>query len=192
MSFVGNWGKSYGSDFVITLWVFGGVMVAKISARARFKIGDKAVYPGKGVGIIERIEDREISGNKATFYIFKVLDNNSTIMVPTANQSVLRPVISTEDVKKVYRTLKQKNVKLNTETWNRRYRAYKDKIKEGKILNVAEVLRDLYLLKNTKTLSFGEKKMLEEAKGLLIKELSLAQQTPEAKVMGQLEKIFHA
>jgi CarD family transcriptional regulator len=52
------------------------------------------------------------------------------------------------------------------------------------------VYRDLSLLKMKKTLSFGEKRMLETAKSLIVKELSVVQERPEETVEGELEHIF--
>jgi CarD family transcriptional regulator len=79
---------------------------------------------------------------------------------------------------------------MDNQTWNRRYREYMEKIKTGSVYEIAEVLRDLYRLKTDKDLSFGERKMLDTAKSLLIKELSLAQQIREDVVENELKAIF--
>ena len=70
----------------------------------------------------------------------------------------------------------------DTQTWNRRYREYTEKIKTGGVFEVAEVLRDLCVLRMTKELSFGERKMLDTARGLLIKELAIAKGVGEDKI----------
>ncbi|MBC7465535.1 MAG: CarD family transcriptional regulator [Bdellovibrio sp.] len=142
----------------------------------QFKVGDHAVYPGHGVGRISSIEYKEILGAKHEFYSVQILETGMKIMIPAANiKSVgLRPLISKEEAQKVVDILKDKNVKIDTQTWNRRYRDYMEKIKTGSVYEIAEVLRDLYVLKVDKELSFGEKKMLDTAKNLLLKELNLA------------------
>lgn len=142
----------------------------------QFKVGDHAVYPGHGVGKISSIEYKEILGTKHEFYSVLIIETGMKIMIPAANiKSVgLRPLISKEEALKVVRILKDKNVKIDTQTWNRRYRDYMEKIKTGSVFEIAEVLRDLYVLKVDKELSFGEKKMLDTAKNLLLKELNLA------------------
>ncbi|MBC7421263.1 MAG: CarD family transcriptional regulator [Bdellovibrio sp.] len=147
---------------------------------SQFKVGDHAVYPGHGVGKIHSIESKEILGTIHLFYSVMILETGMKIMIPAANiKSVgLRPLISKEEAEKVVRILKDKNVKIDTQTWNRRYRDYMEKIKTGSVFEIAEVLRDLYVLKVDKELSFGEKKMLDTAKNLLLKELNLA---PEVK-----------
>ncbi len=142
----------------------------------QFKVGDHAVYPGHGVGRIDKIEVKEILGSKHEFYSVVILETGMKVMIPAANiKSVgLRPLISKEEAINVVTILKDKNVKIDTQTWNRRYREYMDKIKTGSVIEIAGVLRDLYVLKVDKDLSAGEKKMLETAKALLLKELNLA------------------
>jgi CarD family transcriptional regulator len=157
-----------------------------------FKVGDLAVYPAHGVGCIESIETREISGEKKDFYIMKILDNNMIIMIPIDNvRSVgLRDIIDEEEVSRVYEIMKQRDIPADNQTWNRRYREYMEKIKTGSVYEVAEVLRDLYLLKVDKDLSFGERKMLDTAQGLLLKELSIAKETDESAIMSDINDIF--
>lgn len=141
-----------------------------------FKVGDNAVYPGHGVGRVNAIETKEIAGTKLTFYSIQILESGMKIMVPQANvKNVgLRPIISKEEATLVVSILKQTDVKIDNQTWNRRYREYMEKIKTGGVREIAEVLRDLFLLKVDKELSFGERKMLDTARSLLIKELILA------------------
>ncbi len=157
-----------------------------------FKKGDLAVYPAHGVGIIETIESQEISGCRQDFYIIRILDNNMKIMVPTQNvDSVgLREIIDQKEVRKLYSILKKRDIVMDNQTWNRRYREYMDKIKTGSVFEVAEVYRDLLMLKEEKGLSFGERKMLDTARGLLVKEISLAKKVAEKQVENDLERIF--
>ena len=158
-----------------------------------FKIGDKAVYPAHGVGRIESIEAKQIGGSEQEFYIMRILETEMIIMIPVRNVDAvgLRQIIDSEDVPKVYGILKNRDVSLDNQTWNRRYREYMDKIKTGSVFEVAEVLRDLFLLKSDKDLSFGERKMLDTARSLLVKELAIAENTNEDTVQGQLEGIFN-
>ncbi len=157
-----------------------------------FAAGDMAVYPSHGVGRIEDIEAQTIGGIDQSFYVLRILDNDMTIMIPTAtSENVgLRPIISKNEVKKVVDILKDRDIKVSAQTWNRRYRDYMDKIKTGSVFEVAVVLRDLLLLKGDKDLSYGERKMMDTAKSLLIKEISLAKQVEEEKVENQIDKIF--
>lgn len=156
---------------------------------SQFKVGDHAVYPGHGVGRIDKIEVKEILGTKHEFYSLQILETGLRVMIPAANiKSVgLRPLLSKDEAVKVVEILKEKNIKVDTQTWNRRYREYMEKINTGSVFEIAAVLRDLYVLKVDKELSFGEKSMLEKAKARLLKELHLA---PEVKeVVNQDQEI---
>ena len=157
-----------------------------------FSEGDMAVYPAHGVGLIEAIETQTIGGIDQSFYVMRILDNDMTIMIPTANCANvgLRAIISVDEVTKVIDILKERDVKITSQTWNRRYREYMEKIKTGSVFEVAVVVRDLFLLKEDKDLSYGERKMLDTAKSLLVKELSLAKQTDEDNIERQIEKLF--
>ncbi|MBI4412154.1 MAG: CarD family transcriptional regulator [Deltaproteobacteria bacterium] len=157
-----------------------------------FKVGDMAVYPAHGVGEVTSIEAREISGSKQLFYVLQILDSGMKIMVPTGNVNAvgLREIISEEEVKAVYDILKERDVVIDNQTWNRRYREYMDKIKTGSVYEIAEVYRDLSLLKQEKELSFGERKMLDTAKSLLTKELAFAEGEDEEEIEEAIEEIF--
>ena len=112
-------------------------------------------------------------------------------MVPLDNvKSVgLRPIISSTEATEVLNILRMTEVKIDNQTWNRRYREYMEKIKTGSVFEIAAVLRDLFLLKVDKELSFGERKMLDTARGLLMKELTLAT-TQEELGQEEVKAIF--
>ncbi len=159
---------------------------------AGFQIGDLAVYPAHGVGEIQAIESRVVNGEKHDFYIMKVLENGMVIMIPTRNvESVgLRDIINQKEIPKVYDVMKVRTDGVPAQTWNRRYREYMDKIKTGSLYDVAEVFRDLSLLKLTKDLSFGERKLFDTAQVLLVRELSTAKKTDEETIIEELESLF--
>jgi len=161
-----------------------------------FKTGDKAVYPGHGVGEVVGIEHAEVAGQRQSFYVLRILESangKDRILIPInkVGSVGLREVISEEDVKQVYAILQEKDISVDSTTWNRRYREYTEKIKTGSVFEIAEVLRDLYLLKGDKDLSFGERKMLDTARSLLIKELSLAKGCSKDDIEVDLKQIFH-
>jgi len=150
-----------------------------------FKVGDLAVYPAHGVGVIERIENREISGCQEDFFVMRILENNMIIMIPSSNTKNvgLRELIDQTEVSRVFSILKNRDMYVDdNQTWNRRYRDYMDKIKSGSVFEVAEVYRDLSTIKQDKELSFGERKMLDTARSLLVKEISLAKNMKEEDV----------
>ena len=160
--------------------------------KQQFAVGDKAVYPVHGVAEVVALESREIGGNKTSVYILKIIDTGMKIMVPMTNAVTvgLRDLITSKQVKEVYEILKSRDIPRDTQTWNRRYREYMEKIKTGSVFEIAEVMRDLCVLRVTKDLSFGERKMLETARGLLIKELALAKGVGEDKIGAEIDAIF--
>ena len=160
--------------------------------KQQFSVGDKAVYPVHGVAEVVGLEQRDIGGNKFDVYILQIIDTGLKIMVPTINAGSvgLRDLITAKQVKEVYSILKSRDVPRDTQTWNRRYREYMEKIKTGSVFEIAEVLRDLSVLRATKELSFGERKMLETARGLLLKELAIAKGVGEDKIAMEIDAIF--
>ncbi len=160
--------------------------------KQQFSVGDKAVYPVHGVAEVMALEQRDIGGSQTAVYILKILDTGMKIMIPTINAGTvgLRDLISAKQVKEVYEILKARDIPRDTQTWNRRYREYMEKIKTGSVFEIAEVLRDLCVLRTTKDLSFGERKMLDTARGLLIKELAIAKSSSEDKVIAEIDAIF--
>jgi CarD family transcriptional regulator len=157
-----------------------------------FKVGDKAVYPAHGVAEVVAIERKEISGHEMVFYVLKILDNGMKVMIPTSNVKAvgMREIISSVEAEEVFKILRKKEKVVESTTWNRRYREYMEKIKTGSVFEVAKVLRDLYLLKGDKDLSFGERKMLDTARSLLVKEISIAKQMSEEEVETEFRTIF--
>jgi len=158
-----------------------------------FVQGDMAVYPAHGVGVIEAIESQTVAGIDQAFYIMKILDNDMKIMIPTASSDNvgLRAIIGKKEVEAVLEILRSRETEIGTQTWNRRYRDYMEKIKTGSIHEVAAVLRDLYLLSVDKDLSYGERKMMDTAKNLLVTEISLARKVDESRIETMIEDMFN-
>ena len=156
------------------------------------KVGDMVVYPAQGVARVEGLEQKVIMDSPMRFFVLRVLDSDKRIMVPENKVDAvdIRRVISEDEVDEVFDILRERNISFDHGTWNKRYRAYVEKIKTGSIFEIAEVLRDLNLLKADKTLSFGERKMLDTARRLLIQELSVAMNATEDDVERELESLF--
>ena len=156
------------------------------------KIGDKAVYPAQGVAEVVGIDNKEINGSVTSFYVLKVLDSEMQILVPKnkADQVGLRAVATNREVDEVFDILREQDVHIDKQTWNRRYREYVNKLHSGDPLEVAAVFRDLSLLKKEKSLSFGERKTYDQAMSLLVQELAAAKDVDEEKIRKELDKIF--
>ncbi len=164
--------------------------VQKPVAPLTFEVGQKVVYPGHGVGQVQSIDSKEIAGTKISFYMIRILESDVMVMVPTNKLDRVRPIASADELKEVYGLLKDRKIVVELTTWNRRYREYMEKIRTGSIFEIAEVLRDLCVIRMDKVLSFGEKKMLDLAKGLLVKELAVAEGTDEPTIEAQVEALF--
>jgi CarD family transcriptional regulator len=157
-----------------------------------YKKGDKAVYPAHGVGEVIDIQIRSLGGTERSFYVLSILENGMKVMVPveTAAQAGLRPVMTRKDAKKVMEVLAADEVAVKTQPWNRRYREYMEMLKSGSPMEVAKVLRDLFRLKSDKDLSFGERRLLDTARALLVTELALALKIKEQTVENQIQALF--
>jgi CarD family transcriptional regulator len=158
-----------------------------------FKIGDLAVYPAQGVAEIVGIETRRIGALQALFYTLRILDSEKKIMIPVNKVASvgLRKVITAAEAEGLFDLMTDRGDSSDVqETWNRRYRRYLEKIKSGSATEVAEVLRDLSVIKMGKELSFGERKMLDMAKTLLVKEICIATEKDEAEIEGRFDGIF--
>ena len=156
------------------------------------KVGDMVVYPAQGVARVEGLEEKVIMNAPMRSFVLRVLDSDKKIMVPEDKVASvdIRRVITEDEVDEVLDILRERNVSFDHGTWNRRYRAYVEKIKTGSIFEIAEVLRDLNLIKIEKNLSFGERKMLDTARRLLVQELSVAMGSTEEEVERELEDLF--
>lgn len=160
-----------------------------------FKVGDIAVYPAHGVVKVKGIEVKEICGTKKKFFILKVVENDVTVMVPTDNAKTigLRHVIDSEEISKIYQILRKKGNSSGNghKSWNKRYREYAERLKSGNIFEVAAVLKDIYLLQNEKELSFGERRIMDTARALLIKEISISKNSEEELVAGEIDNLLN-
>lgn len=157
-----------------------------------FNIGDKVVYPMHGAGVIESIEEREISGETLSYYVIKLPMGEMRAMVPLnkVEEVGLRQVIQESEIRSVLDVLKSDS-SLMPLNWNHRYRANMEKIKSGSIYEVAEVVRNLSLRDRQKGLSTGEKKMYENARRILISELVLAKDIAENQAVEILESYLN-
>ena len=159
-----------------------------------YTVGKKLYYPVHGVAELTSVESRNIGGSDCSIYVLTIVDSGLKIMVPTNNAGAvgIRALLSDEEIDDVYEILQCKEGGTDTQTWNRRHREYMDKIKTGSAFEIAEVLRDLCLLRDKKSLSFGERRMLETARNLLVKEIACAQDKTENKVDEEIDSFFHA
>lgn len=157
-----------------------------------FNIGDKIVYPMHGAGVIEAIEEREILGERQKYYVMKMPIGDMKVMIPINNikEIGVRQVAGEEEIREMLNVLRGEKSKMSS-NWNRRYRANMEKIKSGNIFQVAEVVRNLALREKEKGLSTGERKMLENAKHILVSEIVLSKCIGEQEALQLIESAFN-
>lgn len=156
-----------------------------------YSIGDKIAYPVHGAGIIEAIEEKKILGELKRYYVMRMPLNDMQVMIPMENleQIGVRPIISIEEIGHVFAILSADVTKM-PQNWNHRYRANMDRIKSGDIFEVAGVVRNLVLRDREKSLSTGERKILNNARQILISEIILAGDMDEAKAVDMIEQVI--
>ena len=152
-----------------------------------FNIGDQIVYPMHGAGTIDSIEEKDILGEKQSYYILK-MPGEVKVMVPIAKAEEVgvRSIIDKSSADKVFQVLEQDETEMN-KNWNKRYRDNMDKLKSGDIYEIADVVRNLSFKQKEKGLSTGEKKMLNNAKQILVSELVLAENSNTDEIEEQVD-----
>ena len=152
-----------------------------------FNVGDKIVYPMHGAGVIDAIEEKDILGEKQAYYILK-MPGEVKVMVPTAKAEEIgvRSIIDKSSAEKVFRVLESDETEMSM-NWNKRYRDNMDKMKSGDIYKIADVVRNLSFKQKEKGLSTGEKKMLSNAKQILVSELVLTEHPSQGEIEQKLE-----
>jgi CarD family transcriptional regulator len=163
-----------------------------------FKIGDVVVYPIHGVARITDIRKERIGSSHQLCYILeteiKTANERPVIKLPVdkVESNRVRRIVDETEASKVIEILEKRGMKTDTQTWNRRHREYQEKMRSGSIYLAAEVFRDLSLLKENKDLSHGERRLFDQARNLLIKELSIAKKTNEDEIERTISKIFNS
>lgn len=159
-----------------------------------FRQGQLVVYPAQGVGKIEGIELRQVGEADVQLYIVNILGVNITLMVPVSNAGNvgLRELCSPEYAREVLESLKDRSgfTGYTGQNWNRRYREYSERLKTGALVDAAHVLKELLLLGGEKELSFGERRLLEQAMHLIVVELSCVLETSQEEVKAEIDAIF--
>jgi len=158
------------------------------------KKGAKVVYPAHGIGIVEKIEKIKANGGaKTPFYTIRLDDSDMTIQVPakSADRIGIRSVIGKGEIPKLMRVLKkERGKKESVQNWHKRQKSYLDRIKSGSVFELAEILRELTHIMSKKELSFGEQKMYENVRSLLVLEVAEAKGIDKDKAGLYLDKAF--
>jgi CarD family transcriptional regulator len=154
-----------------------------------FRIGEKVVYPNQGVGTVENISTRSFGARFERFYLLRLTATSMTVMVPFSHveQVGLRKVTKNGDIVRVLTYLGERASKSKID-WKDRFKENSDRMRNGSLFEIAEVLKTLLLLQREKPLSFREKKMLDRARQMLIMELSISRNLKEIEAVDLLQK----
>lgn len=154
-----------------------------------FKVGQKVVYPNHGVTVVEDIASTVIDGSERTCYHLRLLSSNSKVMVPKDNLDLvgLRPLCEIKEIRNVLGILENGSFDAQKD-WKGRYKQNVEKMKTGRITEVAEVLRNLKFVSQKKSLSFREKKMYERARHFIVSEVAHVKGLSERDAEAQVEK----
>ena len=154
-----------------------------------FKVGDKVIYPNHGVGIIEKIQSRVLSGEERTFYTLRIISTDSTVMIPVANTGTvgLRKVLSKKDIDDIFDTLRTDQISVYGD-WKGRFQENSDKMRTGSITEVARVFKSLSHLALQKNLSYRERRMLDKAKYLIVSEIAEVERLPVDQVEAKIDR----
>lgn len=154
-----------------------------MSSNGDFHIGDRVVYPNHGVGIVEQIGSRTLGAAVEKYYLLNIKSSNLKVTVPFHSVAIvgLRRVVRNGEIQKILDFLSE-GASGSAADWKDRFKENSDRMRTGSLLEVAAVLKNLLVLKESKSLSFREKKMLERARYLLVSELALARNCEEARI----------
>ena len=156
-----------------------------------FQVGDKEVYPMHGAGIIEAIEDREVLGERKRYYVLRLPVSDMQVLVPcdSPQSTGLREVMSEQVFQQVLEVLRSRTDQ-PVKNWNHRYRMNMEKIRSGDIFALAEVVRTLSQRDREKGLSTGERKMLDNARQILLSEIVLIRDLELEQASSLLDRVL--
>jgi CarD family transcriptional regulator len=165
-----------------------------VKSSGAFQVGDRAVYPAHGVAEVVAIESKEIAGSRKDFYVLKVVQSEMKLMIPCdgADRAGLRVVASAEIAEQVFEVLRSADVAVKPGPWNRRFREYTELVNSGRLVEVAKVYRDLWRIRPTRELSYGERRLLDHSRNLLVAELALARSVNVPEMEAELEGAVQA
>jgi CarD family transcriptional regulator len=166
----------------------------KLQERNVFSQDQLVVYPAQGVGFVEGVASEKIGGCTADFYIVKILGNKTTLMVPvkTAHRVGLRHLSTQRQCESTFDGLRDRSTftGYTGQNWNRRYREYLEYLQKGTLDGASHVLKELLLIRAEKDLSFGERRLLEQAMHLVTMEIACVLGYKQADVKSRIEKLF--
>lgn len=141
-----------------------------------FSIGDLVVHPMHGAGVIDDIVREKVAGVTQEYYVFKMPMGGLVLKIPVANSQVIgiRGIISPAEAEALLNAIPDLTVESNA-NWNKRYQENLTRLKSGDLYQVARVVKSLMRRDSLRGLSTGERKMLHNAKQIMISEIVLVE-----------------
>ena len=156
-----------------------------------YKINEQVICKGKGAAEIIDIVKKDISGEQYKFYILRFFDEDYEVSIPTSNNSSIRKPISQAEIPELFKFLEEKDVEVVKENWNKKTKRYTDKLRNGSIYDIADIIRELNASRVYKKLSFGEKEFYKTAKGLLVQELAVFDNLSKDELNRKVDNCFN-
>ena len=144
-----------------------------------FQIGDRIAHPLHGAGVIDRVESRRVGGVTREYYVLKLQSTGMVVMIPknAGRETGVRPIVDRSAIRRLFARIPELNVPM-TGSWNRRYRENMQRIKSGDLEQLAGVIKALTERAAVRPLSTGERSMLQQARQILLSEISLSADCP--------------
>ena len=164
----------------------------KMNTALKWSVGERVVYPSHGVGEIVAMESNELFGPGAQVYVLELIQTPRRVTIATekAEKGALRQIVSPEEARRVIASLKEPPPASKAVPWTKRQRILNDKLASCCLQDVADVVRELYHLKNVKDLSFSQRRLFDTGIGLIVQELSIALNRPVSEIEEEIRATF--
>jgi CarD family transcriptional regulator len=160
----------------------------KTSQRIGFKTGESIVYPAHGVGQIVAIEEQVVAGMTLELFVIDFEKDKMRLKVPVAKAEAvgMRKLSETDFVERALKVV-QGRARVKKTMWSRRAQEYDAKINSGDLIQIAEVVRDLYRADSQPEQSYSERQLYEAALGRMARELAAVNEVSETEAVQLIE-----
>lgn len=146
-----------------------------------FSKGTRVVYPNQGVCRVVGEIEMTIAGQSATFLKLARENDAGTVMIPIARLEDVgvRRLASADEIERLFARLTAPDLGPDL-NWKTRHRSHGERMAEGDIFSLSEVVKELAALSDLRPLPAKERELYDSARHLLIGELAAALEIDEA------------
>jgi RNA polymerase-interacting CarD/CdnL/TRCF family regulator len=161
------------------------------SASLQLAVGDRVVYPNQGVCRVSAIDVKEVAGQRLTFVTMRREEDGAVVMVPQAKVVSIgvRKVAGPEDVTQVFDFLRSDSDKADLD-WKLRARTNQDRMAQGGLIGLAEVVKGLQVLSELRPLPTKERELYDNARHLLVSEIAAALNTSDCNAEDSIDLVL--